>query len=190
MSAYSLMSRLIILDRDGVINEDSEDFVKSVDECHLIPGSVDAIVRLCDAGYQVVVATNQSGIARGLFDEFDLAHIHQYISEQVEEAGGRIEAFVYCPHGPDDNCECRKPKPGLLENIAAEFGLPLHGCSFVGDSLRDLQAALAAGCEPVLVLTGKGEKTLMNGLPPELESTRIYKNLATFVESQLNLDDA
>lgn len=190
MSAYILMSRLVILDRDGVINEDSNEFIKSVDECHLIPGSVDAIARLCDAGYQVVVATNQSGIARGLLDEFDLAHIHQYITGQVEEAGGRIEAFVYCPHGPDDNCDCRKPKPGMLEKIASEFGLPLSGCAFVGDSLRDLQAAQAAGCEPVLVLSGKGETTLLNGLPAELESTRIFKNLSAFVEAQLSLDGA
>lgn len=184
------MSPLIILDRDGVINEDSDAFVKSVDECHLIPGSVDAIARLCDAGYQVVVATNQSGISRGLLDEFDLAHIHQYITTRVEEAGGRIEAFVYCPHGPDDNCECRKPKPGLLEKIAAEFGLPLSGCPFIGDSLRDLQAAQAAGCEPVLVLTGNGKKTLSGGLPPEFESTRIYKDLSAFAEAQLSADRA
>lgn len=180
------MSALIVLDRDGVINEDSDQFIKSADECQLIPGSVDAIARLCEAGYQVVVATNQSGIARGLLDEFDLAHIHQYINEQVEEAGGHIEAFVYCPHGPDDQCDCRKPKPGLLERIASEFGLPISGSPFVGDSLRDLQAAHAAGCEPVLVLTGKGEKTLLAGLPPELESTRIYKNLAAFAEALLH----
>lgn len=184
------MSRLIILDRDGVINEDSDAFIKSVEECHLIAGSVDAIVRLSDAGYQVVVATNQSGIARGLLDEFELAQIHQYITTQIEEAGGRIEAFVYCPHGPDDNCDCRKPKPGLLEKIAAEFGLPLSGCAFVGDSLRDLQAAQAAGCEPILVLTGKGEQTLLTGLPAELESTRIFKDLSAFVEAQLSLDGA
>lgn len=184
------MRRLIILDRDGVINEDSDEFVKSVDECHLIPGSADAIARLCDAGYLVVVATNQSGIARGLLDEFDLAQIHQYISARVEEAGGFIEAFVYCPHGPDDQCECRKPKPGLLEKIADEFGLPLSGCAFVGDSLRDLQAAQAAGCEPVLVLSGKGEQTLLAGLPAALESTRVYKNLSAFVEAQLSLDGA
>jgi D-glycero-D-manno-heptose 1,7-bisphosphate phosphatase len=170
-----------------VINEDSDAFVKSVDECHLIPGSADAIARLCEAGYLVVVATNQSGIARGLLDEFDLARIHQYISGQIEEAGGRIDAFLYCPHSPDDHCECRKPKPGLLEQIAAEFGISVRGCAFVGDSLRDLQAAQAAGCEPILVLSGKGETTLSTGLPAELESTRIYKNLSAFVEAQLSL---
>lgn len=184
------MSRLIILDRDGVINEDSDEFIKSVDECQLIEGSADAIARLSDAGYVVVVATNQSGIARGLFDEFDLAQIHQHITTEVEEAGGHIEAFVYCPHGPDDNCDCRKPRPGLLEKIALELGLPLSGCPLVGDSLRDLQAAHSAGCEPVLVLSGKGEKTLAAGLPAELESIRIYKNLSAFVDAQLSVDDA
>jgi len=182
------MSKLLILDRDGVINEDSDEFIKSVSECNFIPGSVDAIARLYSAGYRVFVATNQSGLARGLFSEIDLANIHQAINAEIELAGGQIDGFFYCPHGPDDQCDCRKPKTGLLRQIESEFGVSLRNAPFVGDSLRDLQAAEAAGCEPVLVLTGKGQATLVKGLPPGLESTRIYKDLAAFAEAQLNID--
>ena len=179
------MSKLLILDRDGVINEDSDEFVKSVSECQFIPGSIDAIAKLTGAGYQIVVATNQSGLARGLFTEIDLANIHQFINDAVEAAGGRIDGFFYCPHGPDEFCNCRKPKPGLLEQIESEFGISVKGASFVGDSLRDLQAAASAGCEPVLVLSGKGKTTLLMGLPESLETTRVYKDLAAFAEAEL-----
>lgn len=182
------MSKLVILDRDGVINEDSDAFIKSVDECLPIPGSIDAIARLSKAGYVVVVATNQSGIARGLFDEFTLARIHQSINDQVEAAGGLITGFFYCPHGPDDDCQCRKPRPGLVHRIAEELSTDVAGAPFVGDSLRDLQAAHSAGCQPVLVLSGKGRATAEKGLPDELSDTPIHADLATFVNHLLSSD--
>lgn len=178
--------KLVILDRDGVINEDSDAFIKSVEECHLLPGSIEAIARLTQAGYTIIVATNQSGLARGLFDEYTLARIHQFIIEQVEVAGGKIAAFFYCPHGPDDGCECRKPLPGLLLRAEGELSLSVNGCHFVGDSLRDLQAATAAGCLPVLVETGKGQKTITNGLPAELINTSVYVSLSDFVDNLLS----
>jgi len=180
-----MTDNVVILDRDGVINEDSDAFIKSVEECRLIPGSVDAIARLSQAGYTVIVATNQSGLSRGLFDEFALARIHQFIVSQVEEAGGKITAFFYCPHGPDDNCACRKPLPGLLTQAEGELSLSLNGCPFVGDSLRDLQAAEAGGCIPVLVRTGKGQRTIDAGLPEELLHTEMYVSLSEFVDSFL-----
>lgn len=183
------MTNIIILDRDGVINEDSDSFIKTVEECHLIPGVVEAISRLSKRGYRLFVASNQSGIARGLLDEFALANIHQYISTVIEDGGGFVEGIVYCPHGPDENCDCRKPKPGLLVKIRSEFGVELRGAPFVGDSLRDLIAAQAAGCEPVLVLTGKGQETLSDGLPPELGNLRVYENLAAFADAQLRMDN-
>lgn len=183
------MSKIIILDRDGVINEDSDSFIKTVEECHLIPGVVEAISRLSNGGYRLFIASNQSGIARGLLDEFALANIHQYISSMIEDGGGFIEGIVYCPHGPHDNCDCRKPKPGLLEKIGTEFDVELKGSPFVGDSLRDLIAAQAAGCEPVLVLTGKGQRTLSHGLPSGLGDLRVYKNLAEFADAQLKTDN-
>lgn len=180
------MSKLIILDRDGVINEDSDAFIKSADECIPIPGSIEAIARLSNAGYQVVVATNQSGIARGLFDEFALARIHQRINEQVEEAGGMITGFFYCPHGPDDNCQCRKPLPGLVYQIGWELNLSVVDVPFIADSLRDLQAAASAGCQPVLVLTGKGSATANAGLPDALFDTPVYPDLAAFANALLD----
>lgn len=183
MAAYS--TKLIILDRDGVINEDSDAFIKSVDECVPIPGSIEAIARLSQAGYTVVVATNQSGIARGLLNEYGLAHIHQYLSDLVEQQGGLIAGFFYCPHGPESGCVCRKPEPGLLDQISAEFRLELSNVPLVGDSLRDLQAAVAAGCKPILVRSGKGERTLSKGLPPEFSHCPVYSNLYEFVDTLL-----
>jgi D-glycero-D-manno-heptose 1,7-bisphosphate phosphatase len=184
------MNGLIILDRDGVINEDSDAFIKSVDECVPIPGSIEAIVSLSKAGYEVVVATNQSGVARGLIDEYTLAGIHQYLSDLVEDAGGLISAFFYCPHGPEDGCVCRKPEPGMIDRIAAEFHLPVTNAPLIGDSLRDLQTAQAAGCKPVLVLTGKGTATQADGLPADLADTEIYADLAAFANHYLEMDQA
>lgn len=150
---------LVILDRDGVINEDSPDFIRSPDAWQPIPGSLEAIAGLTGAGWRVAVATNQSGIARGLFDEAVLEAIHRRMRAAVEAAGGRIEVIAYCPHGPHENCGCRKPEPGLLLQIAAATGLPIASAPCVGDSLRDLVAARSAGCRPVLVRTGKGRET-------------------------------
>lgn len=153
-------ARVIILDRDGVINEDSDEYIKSPQEWVPIPGSLEAIARLHRAGWRVVVATNQSGVARGLFDIDTLMRIHEKMHRAVEEVGGRIEAVFFCPHGPDDACQCRKPRPGLLLEIAARLRIDLKGVPVVGDSLRDLQAAQAVGAQPILVRSGKGLRTL------------------------------
>lgn len=146
---------LIILDRDGVINFDSDDHIKHPDEWRPIPGSLEAIARLYQAGYHVVVASNQSGLARGLFDIETLNHIHAKMLRLVTEAGGHIDGIFFCPHHPDEGCACRKPQPGLLYEIANRFSQPLDGIVMVGDSQRDLDAARAAGAEPVLVCSGK-----------------------------------
>lgn len=152
--------RYVLLDRDGVINYDSKDFIKSPEEWRPIEGSLEAIALLNKQGYGVAVLTNQSGIARGLFDEAMLATIHDKMHRMLAEKGGEITAIYYCPHGPDSLCNCRKPKPGLLEQFAEEHNIDLTTVSFIGDSLRDIQAAQAVGANPILVKTGKGQKTL------------------------------
>jgi D-glycero-D-manno-heptose 1,7-bisphosphate phosphatase len=152
--------QLIILDRDGVINEDSDEYIKSPQEWQPIRGSIEAIARLHRAGWRVVVATNQSGIARKLFDLDTLARIHETMHRRAIESGGLIDAVFFCPHGPDDGCSCRKPKPGMFHDIAARLHIDLHGVPAIGDSLRDIQAAQAAGATPLLVKTGKGFGTV------------------------------
>ncbi|MGE5652111.1 MAG: D-glycero-beta-D-manno-heptose 1,7-bisphosphate 7-phosphatase [Bacillota bacterium] len=175
--------KLIILDRDGVINHDSDNFIKSPDEWIPIPGSLEAIARLNQAGYRVVVATNQSGVARGLFNIITLNAIHQKLHQAARQVGADIGAIFFCPHAADDNCDCRKPKPGLLQEIAKRFDVSLKGVPTVGDSLRDLQAGFIVGCTPYLVRTGKGEKTLAKGgLPP---GTTVHADLAAFVDHLL-----
>jgi D-glycero-D-manno-heptose 1,7-bisphosphate phosphatase len=170
--------KLVILDRDGTINFDSDQYIKSPREWRPIPGSLEAIARLTQAGYRLVVATNQSGIARGLFDVATLNAIHDAMHRAVAQAGGRIEAVFFCPHAADSDCACRKPKPGMLLEIGRRFNVALEDAVMVGDALRDLQAAAAAGARPVLVLTGKGQATLdAGGLPAE---TRVFSDLATF----------
>ncbi len=178
--------KLIVLDRDGVINEDSDDYVKSVDEWQPIPGSIEAIARLSKAGYTVAVATNQSGIARGYFDEFELAAMHQKLCTLVEQEGGEVDGVFFCPHGPDDDCDCRKPKTGLLAQIECEFGTSVDKIPFVGDSAKDLLCAKLAGCTPVLVRTGKGERTFSESTENELDGVLIHNNLQEFVDSFLN----
>lgn len=168
--------KLIILDRDGVINHDSEAFIKSPEEWKPIPGSLEAIARLNQWGYRAVVATNQSGVGRGLFDMATLNAIHDKMIKAAAQAGARIEAVFFCPHAADTGCECRKPKSGMLREIAHRYNTDLTGVPAVGDSLRDLQSAAAVGATPILVLTGKGEKT-RNG-PPMPESTMIFPDLA------------
>ncbi len=170
--------KLLMLDRDGVINEDSEQFIKSPAEWRPIKGSIEAIARLTQAGWRIVLATNQSGIARGLFDTSMLNAIHDVMHKTVIQAGGRIEAIFFCPHAADANCECRKPRPGMLHEIERRLNIPLTGVPYVGDSLRDLQAAAAAGARPVLVLTGKGRKTREDGGLPE--GTEVFADLAAF----------
>lgn len=159
--------KLVILDRDGVINFDSAQFIKSPEEWMPIPGSLEAIAMLNQAGFRVALATNQSGIERGLFDMATLNAIHDKMHRALGQFGGRIDALFYCPHTADSNCDCRKPKPGMLEEIARRFGTDLQGIPSVGDSLRDLQAGLSLGAQPVLVRTGKGEETLEEGGLPE-----------------------
>jgi D-glycero-D-manno-heptose 1,7-bisphosphate phosphatase len=175
--------QLIILDRDGVINEDSDAYIKSADEWHPIPGSLEAIARFTRAGWRVVVLTNQSGVARGLFDVGALLAIHQKLHRMVAEAGGAVDAILFCPHGPDEGCNCRKPRPGLLEDLAGRLRVDLTGVPAVGDSLRDLEAAQAVGARPILVRTGKGERTLA-GLGDE-DGLEIYDDLAAVAEALL-----
>jgi len=170
---------LLILDRDGVINRDSDNFVKSAAEWVPLPGSIKAIAKLSRAGYTVAVASNQSGLARGLLDRAALKAMHRKLRKLVEAEGGKVARIVVCPHGPDDGCACRKPMPGLLLRLARHFDTSLDGVPVVGDSLRDLQAAARAGAEPVLVRTGNGEKTLRE-LPKELQHVHVFNDLAAF----------
>lgn len=172
-------TKLIILDRDGVINHDSDLYIKSPDEWKPIAGSLDAIARLNQWGYRVVVATNQSGIGRGLFEMDTLNAIHDKMAKAVAQAGGRIDAVFYCPHTNADKCGCRKPKPGLFEEIAARYNTELEGVPAIGDSLRDLQAAEAVGAQPMLVLTGKGKKTQVDPALPA--GTLVFPDLAAAV---------
>ena len=168
--------KLVILDRDGVINHDSDQYIKSPEEWKPIPGSLAAIARLNQAGYRVVVATNQSGIDRRLFEADTLMAIHEKMLKAVAQVGGRIDAIFFCPHTNADNCECRKPRPGLLKEIAARFNADLTGVPAIGDSLRDLQAAQAVGAQPMLVLSGKGRKTVDD---PNLPAgTPVFTDLA------------
>jgi D-glycero-D-manno-heptose 1,7-bisphosphate phosphatase len=168
--------KLVILDRDGVINLDSEQYIKGPEDWTPIAGSLEAIARFTQAGYLVVLATNQSGLARGLFDMATLNAIHDKMHKAVTQLGGRIDAVFFCPHAQDAGCACRKPQPGMLLEIAARFNVALGGVSAIGDSLRDLDAASAAGARPILVLTGKGEQTLKQGGLPE--GTEIHQDLA------------
>lgn len=175
--------KLVILDRDGVINHDSASYIKSPDEWKPIPGSLEAIALLNQAGYRVLIATNQSGVGRGLFEMSTLNAIHDKMHRALGVAGGRIDGIFYCPHTQEAGCSCRKPKPGLLEEIARRFGVSLEGVPVIGDALRDLQAAATVGAQPVLVLTGKGKKTLKDeGLP---EGTSVHANLAEAVQHLL-----
>jgi D-glycero-D-manno-heptose 1,7-bisphosphate phosphatase len=176
--------RLVILDRDGVINEDSDAFIKSVDEWRPLPGSIDAIAALSRNGYTVAVASNQSGLARGLFARPALCNMHRKLRRLVAARGGRVDRIVVCPHGPDDGCHCRKPEPGLLLRLARHYGVSLDSVPVVGDSLRDLEAAAAVGAIPVLVRTGKGRKT-ESSLPVGLRDTRVFDDLAAFAAELL-----
>lgn len=175
--------KLIILDRDGVINEDSDDYIKSPAEWIPIPGSLEAIKRLCDGGYTIAIATNQSGIARGYFDLEILSSIHEKMLSLVSKLGGKIDKIFFCPHGPTDGCDCRKPKPGLFQQIYDYYGYPLHRVPSVGDSLRDLEAAMQVGCQPILVLTGKGSITVMKIDPSS--NIPVFPDLASAVDSLL-----
>ena len=177
MRAESLGKGLVILDRDGVINHDSAAFIKNETEWRPIPGSIEAIAALTRAGFTLAVASNQSGIARGLFDQQALDRMHAKMLRLVHDAGGRISRIVICPHGPDDACDCRKPKPGMLEQLARHFDTSLEGVPVIGDALRDLEAAAAVGARPVLVRTGKGHDTEA-ALPARFAGVPVYDDLA------------
>lgn len=178
--------KLVILDRDGTINFDSDEYIKSPDEWAPLPGALEAIARLNHAGWHVVVASNQSGLGRGLFDVGSLNAIHAKMHKAVAAAGGRIEAVFYCPHSPGEGeqaCNCRKPKPGLFLQIGERYGVDLTQVPTVGDTPRDLQAGSAAGCEPHLVCTGKSERLRGQPLPPEFPAhTTVHDNLAAFAD--------
>lgn len=174
--------KLIILDRDGVINEDSDEYIKSPDEFIPIPGSLPAIARLKQNGYTVVVATNQAGVGRGLFDMGTLNAIHEKLHRELGRVGGSLDGIFFCPHHPEAGCECRKPKPGLLIEIARRFEVDLSGVPVVGDSLRDIEAARDVGARPVLVRTGKGLRTLQ-AHSAELRDVGVYDNLALAVDA-------
>lgn len=173
--------KLVILDRDGVINYDSAEFIKKPEEWKPIPGSLAAIARLHEEGYRVIVATNQSGVGRGLFDTAALNAIHDKMHKALAHVGGRIDAVFYCPHSADADCHCRKPKPGLLEDIAGRFNIALANVPCIGDSLRDLQAAAQVEAQPILVLTGKGKQTAKAGKLPA--NTLTYADLNQAVKA-------
>jgi D-glycero-D-manno-heptose 1,7-bisphosphate phosphatase len=173
-------TKLIILDRDGVINHDSDLYIKSPDEWVPIPGSLEAIARLNQWGWRVVVCTNQSGIGRGLFGMDTMNAIHDKMIKAASHVGATIDAIFFCPHTNADNCDCRKPKPGMLKEIAARYNMDLAGVPVIGDSLRDLQAAVAVGAAPMLVLTGKGKKTQADPALPE--GTPVFADLAAAVK--------
>lgn len=174
--------KLLILDRDGVINQDSDAYIKTLEEWIPLPGAIEAIARLSKAGWTVAVATNQSGLARGYYAPATLEAMHAHLRQLVAEQGGELGLIVHCPHGPDDGCACRKPRPGMLQAIAAHYALPLAGVWFVGDSSGDLEAARAVDCQPVLVRTGKGERTLAKELPA---GTLVFEDLAAVADHLL-----
>jgi D-glycero-D-manno-heptose 1,7-bisphosphate phosphatase len=184
----SSASKLIILDRDGVINEDRDDYVKSADEWVALPGSLEAIALLNQAGYQIAIATNQSGLSRGYFSINDLHAMHSKMDSLLKPLGGHIDSIFFCPHQDSHACDCRKPSPGLMKEIALRYkktdsSKPLLGVPIVGDSLRDLQAGIVLGASPHLVLTGKGQKTLAKGDLPE--GTQIHADLLSFANALL-----
>ena len=181
--------KLVILDRDGTINEDSAEYIKSPSEWQPLPGALEAIACLNHAGWHVVVATNQSGLGRGLFDMAALNAMHAKMNTMLAAVGGRVDAIFFCPHAPDEGCRCRKPEPGLFEQIGERYGVDLNGVPAVGDSPRDLVAAMAAGCGPHLVLTGKAFPYRSKPLPPGYAGAEVvHQDLAAFADYLIALD--
>jgi D-glycero-D-manno-heptose 1,7-bisphosphate phosphatase len=175
--------KLVILDRDGTINFESDEFVKSPDEWLPLPGALEAIAKMNHAGWHVAVATNQSGLGRGLFDVASLNAIHAKMHKAVSALGGRVDAVFYCPHTPDDGCQCRKPNPGLFEQIGERFGVDLRTVPVVGDTPRDLLAGIAVGCQPHLVLTGRAASLRGQALPDVYPAgTQVHQDLAAFAD--------
>ncbi len=178
--------KVVLIDRDGVINRDSEAFIRGPEQWLALPGSLEAIAGLNRAGFRVAVCTNQSGIARGLLTNTELYAINRKMCAEAAAYGGEIAGIFHCPHGPDDACSCRKPKPGLLRQAAAALGFELRGTPFIGDSQRDLQAAQAAGARPILVRTGKGGRTLADGVP----AAEVYPDLAAAAAALIREQEA
>jgi D-glycero-D-manno-heptose 1,7-bisphosphate phosphatase len=180
--------KLIILDRDGTINEDRDDYVKSPEEWVPIPGALEAIARLNHAGWHTVIATNQSGLGRGTFDMATLNAMHIKMNQLLAKQGGRIDAVFFCPHAPEDACSCRKPLPGLFEQIGERFGVALRDVPVVGDTLRDLQAGVAMGCRPHFVRTGKGarlDEAQLEALCDEVPGTIVHADLSAFANHMI-----
>lgn len=178
------MTRLVILDRDGVVNYDSDVYIRSAEQWIPIPGALEAIAFLSRAGFDIVIATNQAGVAKGCFSRGELDRIHEKMLAAVASAGGRLHRVITCTHHPDEKCSCRKPQPGMLLDACNEFHVDPADVCFVGDSLRDMQAAVAAGCQPVLVLSGNGEATRTSAQLPA--HTRIYADLTSFARQLSN----
>ena len=180
------MMKIVILDRDGTLNYNSDEYIKSPEEWRPLPGALEAVGRLNHAGYHVVLAINQSGLGRGLLDVASLNAIHKHMLKQLAMVGGRIDAIFYCPHTAEDGCTCRKPLPGLIEQVVERFGIEIQDTPFVGDSLRDMQAAAAAGCSPHLVLTGNSLALRGANLPPTFPAgTQMHTDLNAFVDALL-----
>jgi D-glycero-D-manno-heptose 1,7-bisphosphate phosphatase len=177
--------RLVILGRDGILNVYREDHVKSPDEWEPIPGALEAVARLNHAGWHTVIATNQSGIGRGMIDMASINAVHQRMMQCLAEVGGRLDAVFFCPHTPEDNCECRKPKPGLMKQIAQRYGIEPRTVPMVADTLRDLHAARAAGCEPHLVRTGRAaglSDAQVVEMVQQVPATEVHDSLNDFVD--------
>ncbi len=175
--------KLVILDRDGTINRDSPDYIKHADEWKALPRSLDAIGRLCQEGWTVCIASNQSGIGRGLFSVVDLHAMHQKMQRELQSHGGQVDSVYFCPHRPDDGCDCRKPEPGLLYEIGGRYGVSLAGVPVIGDSERDLQAAEAVGARPILVRTGNGRRAIREYFRDR--DVEVYDDLAAAVDALL-----
>ncbi|HEX6723236.1 MAG TPA: D-glycero-beta-D-manno-heptose 1,7-bisphosphate 7-phosphatase [Burkholderiaceae bacterium] len=177
--------RLVILGRDGILNAYREDHVKAPDEWQPLPGALEAVARLNHAGWHTVVATNQAGIGRGMIDMASINAVHQHMMQRLHEVGGRLDAVFFCPHTPEDDCECRKPKPGLMKQIAQRYGIELRTVPMVADTLRDLQAARAAGCEPHLVRTGRAaaltDRQVVE-IVQQVPTTEVHDSLGDFVD--------
>ena len=180
--------KLVILDMDGVINEESDDYIKTEQEWQAIPGSLQAIARLNHSGFHVVTATNQSGLARGKLTLQELNRIHRKMHNHLAQYGGVIDAIFFCPHGPDEGCACRKPEPGLLKEIERRLHTPLYGIPVIGDRMTDIQAAQTVGASPVLVRTGNGQKQLDAGLVPD--DIPVYDDLAQAARALLDARSA
>jgi D-glycero-D-manno-heptose 1,7-bisphosphate phosphatase len=184
--------KLLVLDRDGTLNRSRDDYVASPDEWEALPGALEAVARLNQAGWRVVIATNQSGIGRGLFDMASLNAIHAKLHRQLAAVGGRLEAVFFCPHAPEDGCHCRKPEPGLFEQIGQRFGVPLADVRVAGNAMRHVQAGAAAGCSTHLLLTGQSEHLreaddAAIGAPP---NTHVHEDLSAFADWLLAQDAA